>query len=235
MQTGQLVHSILEVAPAEKSLLRRIMANYRGWNNDNDAIVDRWTKIILKGKKQICFEEMFNTDYIARTTEIEPNHAPVIHDNPVEIPGVVDVIGVESRLRGELRDGLKEMKEFFISEMKDLNDKIQSLEGVKWLRMSVVEIAKTVEQQVAEDDEQSEKANDETGGEKDILNDIEKDKAHDDEIDIGKDGGIRLTNSVNQYKRERGNLKEKKVVLQKSLKSGVSLCEEPRRTKTRGS
>lgn len=207
---------------------------------DNDAIVDRWTKIILKGKKQICFEEMFNTDYIARTTEIEPNHAPVIHDNPVEtpvveIPGVVDVIGLESRLRGELRDGLKEMKEFFISEMKDLNDKIQSLEGVKWLRMSVVEIAKTVEQQVAEDDEQSEKANDEIGGEKDIVNDIEKDKAHDDEIDIGKDGGIRLTNSVNQYKRERGNLKEKKVVLQKSLKSGVSLCEEPRRTKTRGS
>lgn len=84
---------------------------------------------------------MINIDYTARTTQVEPPSSLAIHDTPgetpvVEKPGVVGVNELQSRLREEFRDGLKKMKQFFISEK---NDKTESLEGeVKSLRMSVV-------------------------------------------------------------------------------------------------
>ncbi|CAH8360069.1 unnamed protein product [Eruca vesicaria subsp. sativa] len=68
------------VATADKSeLLESIwMGKESFWtDDDNEAGVDRWTKIIQKGKKQIFFEEQFRIDYGARTTQVE---SPTIHN-----------------------------------------------------------------------------------------------------------------------------------------------------------
>ncbi|KAL0802411.1 hypothetical protein Bca101_057587 [Brassica carinata] len=85
--TTKDIKSILEATPDEKRVLRRIMGKENDWNvNDNDdAVVDRWTKNILKGKQRIWFEEMYKNDY---TAHVSAPSAPARKKTmtPVETP-----------------------------------------------------------------------------------------------------------------------------------------------------
>ncbi|KAF8109832.1 hypothetical protein N665_0090s0015 [Sinapis alba] len=58
------IESVLVATSDEKGLLKSIgMGKENCWADDlDDAAVDRWTKIIQKGKKQIFFKEQFSID-----------------------------------------------------------------------------------------------------------------------------------------------------------------------------
>ncbi|CAF2152360.1 unnamed protein product [Brassica napus] len=71
--------SILVATAAEEELLETIgMDKESCWADDaDDAAVDRWTKIIRKGKKQVFFEEQIRMDFESRTGQIEGPTNPI--------------------------------------------------------------------------------------------------------------------------------------------------------------
>ena len=77
---AQDIASILVETAVEKELLESIgMGKESCWADDNDdATVDRRTKIIQKGKKQVFFEEQFDIDFAARTAQVEGPTIPAI-------------------------------------------------------------------------------------------------------------------------------------------------------------
>ncbi|KAL0742581.1 hypothetical protein Bca4012_084094 [Brassica carinata] len=133
--TTKDLENILEVTPAGRKFLRRIMGKESDWNvnGKDDAVVDRWTKNIPKGKKkQIFFKEMYKNDYTSRTTHVEAPSAFAFQKTPVETPliktpGVKDLNEIESRLRKELQEGFTEHKCFLTTGFYVLNEKVQSL------------------------------------------------------------------------------------------------------------
>ena len=76
----QDIASILVTTAAEKELLESIeMGKESCWGDDNDdSAVDRWTKMIQKGKKQVFFEERLCINFAARTAQVEGPTIPAI-------------------------------------------------------------------------------------------------------------------------------------------------------------
>lgn len=83
-------------------------------DNSDDAAIDRWTKIIQKGKIQILFKEQFDINVTARTAPVE---GPTIRDaeccqahaDLVEAPGVEVLEALEGRLMNTIRDVFEEV------------------------------------------------------------------------------------------------------------------------------
>ncbi|KAF3574947.1 hypothetical protein F2Q69_00059823 [Brassica cretica] len=80
---------------------------------------------------------MLNIDYTARTTQVEPPSSLAIHDTPgetpvVEKPGVVDVNELESRLREEFRDVVKQVvddADIQVDKEKAIDDELSEKES----------------------------------------------------------------------------------------------------------
>ncbi|KAL0702591.1 hypothetical protein Bca4012_058713 [Brassica carinata] len=124
--------SILVATAIEKELLASIgMDKESCWADDaDDAAVDRWTKIIRKGKKQIFFEEQFAIDFESRTSRIA--HADSVEATGAT-PGAVGFKAMECRLMNAVRDAMKEVNE----KVTSLSQKLALLEEeVKSLRLS---------------------------------------------------------------------------------------------------
>ncbi|XP_013704830.1 uncharacterized protein At3g43530-like [Brassica napus] len=126
---------------AEKELLETIgMDKESCWaDDDDDAAVDRWTKIIRKGKKQVFFEEQFVIDFEARTSRNEGQaHAKSgqAHADSVEATGATPESAFEvmdGRLMNAVREAMKEVNE----KVTSLSHKLALLEEeVKSLRLS---------------------------------------------------------------------------------------------------
>ncbi|CAN7105480.1 unnamed protein product, partial [Brassica rapa subsp. narinosa] len=119
----------------------------------DDAAVDRWRKIIRKGKKQVFFEEQFRMDFESRTGQIEGPTNPIggpsnnaqsgqVHAYSVEATGATlgaeALKAMEGRLMNAVRDAVRDA-------MKGVKEKVTSLstqlglleEEVKSLRLSV--------------------------------------------------------------------------------------------------
>ncbi|KAF8096732.1 hypothetical protein N665_0302s0006 [Sinapis alba] len=141
------IKSVLVVIADEKGLLKSIgMDKESCWVDDlDDAAVDRWTKIIHKGKKQIFFEEQFSIDVTSRTAPVEgptilaiggpSNNAESgqAHAYWVEAPRVEALKELEGWLMNAIRDVLKEVNQKFNS----LGNRLTPLEKeVKYLRKS---------------------------------------------------------------------------------------------------
>ncbi|KAF8118651.1 hypothetical protein N665_0003s0026 [Sinapis alba] len=121
------IHSVLVATTAEKGILKCIgMGKESCWADDlNDAAIDRWTKIIQKGKKQIFFEEQFFINVTTRTSPVEgPTIAAIkgpsnnaksgqTHADSVEASGVEALKALEDRLMNAIRDVLKEVNQKF--------------------------------------------------------------------------------------------------------------------------
>ncbi|CAN7017335.1 unnamed protein product [Brassica rapa subsp. trilocularis] len=147
--------SILVATAAEEELLETIgMDKESCWADDaDDATVDRWTKIIRKGKKQIFFEEQFRMNFESRTGQIEGPTNPIggpsnnaqsgqAHADSVEAtgatPGAEALKAMEGGLMNAVRDAVRDA-------MKGVKEKVTSLstqlglleEEVKSLRLSV--------------------------------------------------------------------------------------------------
>ncbi|WZZ69769.1 hypothetical protein YC2023_081139 [Brassica napus] len=132
---------ILVATAAEKELLETIgMDKESCWaDDDDDAAVDRWTKIIRKGKKQVFFEEQFVIDFEARTSRNEGQaHAKSgqAHADSVEATGATPESAFEvmdGRLMNAVREAMKEVNE----KVTSLSHKLALLEEeVKSLRLS---------------------------------------------------------------------------------------------------
>ncbi|CAN6840206.1 unnamed protein product [Brassica oleracea] len=135
------IESILVATTAEKKLLETIWMDKEScWaDDDDDAAVDRWTKIIRKGKKQVFFEEQFGIDFEARTSRNEGQaHAESgqAHADSVEATGATPESAfqaMEGRLMNAVREAMKEMNE----KVTSLSHKLALLEEeVKSLRLS---------------------------------------------------------------------------------------------------
>ncbi|KAF2554839.1 hypothetical protein F2Q68_00016444 [Brassica cretica] len=142
------IASILVETAAEKELLESIgMGKESCWADDNDdAAVDRWTKIIQKGKKQVFFEEQFGIDFAARTAQVEGPTIPAIgggsnnaesgHTDAysMEAPRVEALKAMEGRHMNAISDGMKEVNK----KVKLLSNRLTLVENeVKSLRVSV--------------------------------------------------------------------------------------------------
>ncbi|KAL0886037.1 hypothetical protein Bca101_010020 [Brassica carinata] len=117
---GEDIESILVATEAEKELLESIgMGKESCWaHDDNDAEVDRWTKIIRNGK-QVIFEAEFSIDFEARTSQVEGPTIPAIGEpsnnedsgeayaDSVEAPGAEALKAMEARLMNAFQDAMK--------------------------------------------------------------------------------------------------------------------------------
>ncbi|CAN7123608.1 unnamed protein product, partial [Brassica rapa subsp. narinosa] len=143
------IESILVATAAEEELLETIgMDKESCWADDaDDAAVDRWTKIIRKGKKQVFFEEQFRMDFESRTGQIEGPTNPIggpsnnaqsghSHADSVEAtgatPGAEALKAIEGRLMNAVRDAVVKEKITSLSTQLGLLE-----EEVKSLRLSV--------------------------------------------------------------------------------------------------
>ncbi|KAG2314526.1 hypothetical protein Bca52824_017648 [Brassica carinata] len=87
-------------------------------HDDDDAEVDRWTKIIWNGK-QVIFVAEFSIDFEARTAQVEGPTIPAIgepsnnadsceaHADSVEAPGAEDLKAMEAWLMNAFQDAMK--------------------------------------------------------------------------------------------------------------------------------
>ncbi|KAL0734270.1 hypothetical protein Bca4012_010480 [Brassica carinata] len=133
------IESILVATPAEEGLLKRIMGKESCLADDeDDAAVDGWTRIIQKGKNKIFLEEPYKINMAARTTQVE---APTIlaiegaaHAESVEDVGVEALKELEGRLMNAIRDVMKEVN----IKVESLGNRLTPLEKeVILLKMSV--------------------------------------------------------------------------------------------------
>ena len=142
------IASILAATVAEKELLESIEMGKETFlaDDNDDAAVNRWTKIIRKGKKQVFFEEQFGIDFAARTAQVEGPTIPAIgrgsnnaesghaHADSVEAPGVEALKAMEGRLMNAISDGMKEVNK----KVNSLSNQLTFLENkMKNLRVSV--------------------------------------------------------------------------------------------------
>ncbi|KAG2306515.1 hypothetical protein Bca52824_026263 [Brassica carinata] len=137
------IESILVATEAEKELLESIgMGKESCWADDeDDAAVDRWTKIIQNGK-QIFFEAEFSIDFEVRTAQVEGLTIPAIgepsnnaesghaHADSMEAPGAEALKAMEGRLMNAVRDAMKEVNKKVTSlsnQLTLLEDELKSL------------------------------------------------------------------------------------------------------------
>ncbi|KAG2298680.1 hypothetical protein Bca52824_035152 [Brassica carinata] len=143
----KVIDSILVATEAEKELWESIgMCKESCWaDDDDDAAVDRWTKIIQNGK-QVFFQAEFSIDFEARTAQVEGPTIPAIggpsnnaessqaHADSVEVPGSEALKAMEGRLVNAVRDAMKEVNK----KVTSLSNQLTLLEDeVKRLRVRV--------------------------------------------------------------------------------------------------
>ncbi|KAG2279916.1 hypothetical protein Bca52824_051136 [Brassica carinata] len=192
------IESILVATAAEKKLLETIWMDKEScWaDDDDDAAVDRWTKIKRKGKKQVFFEEQFGIDFEARTSRNEGQaHAESgqAHADSVEATGATPESAfqaMEGRLMNAVREAMKEMNE----KVTSLSHKLALLEEeVKSLRLSDKPADQDAPQKQADQDapqkqtDQDDSSEDDESGEDDGSDN--KESEEEDGSD-SKDGGF---------------------------------------------
>ncbi|CAN7058372.1 unnamed protein product [Brassica rapa subsp. trilocularis] len=184
------------------------MDNESCWADDaDDAAVDRWTKIIRKGKKQVFFEEQFRMDFESRTGQIEGPTNPIggpsnnaqsgqAHADSVEAtgatPGAEALKAMEGRLMNAVRDAVRDA-------MKGVKEKVTSLftqlglleEEVKSLRWSVPGSDNPAVQDDGDgsDNSESEEEDGDVGGDKESEEEDGGDNNEPDEED-GSDNDV---------------------------------------------
>ncbi|KAL0731036.1 hypothetical protein Bca4012_027130 [Brassica carinata] len=122
----------------DKELLESIgMGQESCWaDDDEDAEVDRWTKIIRNGK-QVIFEAEFSIDFEARTAQVEGPTIPAIgepsnnadsgeaHADSVEAPGAEALKAMEAWLMNAFQYAMKVLKD----EVKSLRARVDGKSG----------------------------------------------------------------------------------------------------------
>ncbi|KAL0854637.1 hypothetical protein Bca101_059789 [Brassica carinata] len=170
------IESILVATEAEKELLESIgMSKESCWADDDaDAAVDRWTKIIRNGK-QVFFEAEFSIDFEARTGQVEGPTIPAIgepsnnadsgeaHADSVEAPEAEALKAMEGRLMNAFPDAMKELKD----EVKSLWARVDGMSGDNPSNQVRVSDKKSEEDG---DDKESEE---EDGGDKESEEDVD--------------------------------------------------------------
>ncbi|XP_048634052.1 uncharacterized protein At3g43530-like [Brassica napus] len=179
------IESILVATAAEEELLETIRMDKEScWADDaDDAAVDRWTKIIRKGKKQVFFEEQFRMDFESRTDSVEATGAT---------PGAEALKAMEGRLMNAVRDAVRDA-------MKGVKEKVTSLstqlglleEEVKSLRWSVPGSDNPAVQDDGDgsDNSESEEEDGDVGGDKESEEEDGGDNNEPDEED-GSDNDV---------------------------------------------
>ncbi|XP_048633101.1 uncharacterized protein At3g43530-like [Brassica napus] len=134
------IESILVATAAEKELLETIGIDKEScWaDDDDDAAVDRWTKIIRKGKKQAHAESGQAHADSVEATGATPGATP---ESAFE--------AMEGRLMNAVREAMKEVNE----KVTSLSDKLALLEEeVKSLRLSDKPVDQDAPQKQADQD-----------------------------------------------------------------------------------
>ncbi|KAH0914514.1 hypothetical protein HID58_028960 [Brassica napus] len=207
----------LVATSAEKELLESIgMGKESCWADDNDdAAVDRWTKIIQKGKKQVFFEEQFGIDFAARTAQVEGPTIPAIGGGSnnaesgqtdaysVDAPGVEALKAMEGRLMNAISDGMKEVNK----KVKSLSDRLTLVENeLKSLRVSVPGMSELPSER--ESDNPSNQDGSDNPSEEDGGDTPSEEDGGDTPSEEDKDGGFKddsVLAMANKVQSEHGN------------------------------
>ncbi|XP_013739273.2 uncharacterized protein At3g43530-like [Brassica napus] len=177
--------------------------------------VDRWTKIIQKGKKQVFFEEQFGIDFAARTAQVEGPTIPAIGGGSnnaesgqtdaysVEAPRVEALKAMEGRLMNAISDGMKEVNK----KVKSLSNRLTLVENeVKSLRVSVPRMSELMSE--GETDNSSDQDGSDNPSEEDGDDTPSEEDGGDTSSEEDKDGGSKNDSVLaiaNQVQSEHGN------------------------------
>ncbi|KAL0802934.1 hypothetical protein Bca101_058110 [Brassica carinata] len=190
------IESILVATEAEKELLESIgMGKESCWaDDDDDAEVDRWTKIIRNGK-QIIFEAEFSIDFEARTAKVEGPTIPAIgepsnnadsgeaHADSVEAPGAEALKAMEVRLMNAFQDAMKVLKD----KVKSLRARVDGKSGDNpsdQVRVSDKESEEDGDDKESEEEDGGDKdSEEEEGGDKDSEEEDGGDNESEEDVD----------------------------------------------------
>ncbi|KAL0876666.1 hypothetical protein Bca101_026371 [Brassica carinata] len=188
--------SILVATEAEKELLESIgMGKERCWaDDDDDAEVDRWTKIIRNGK-QVIFEAEFSIDFEARTAQVEGPTIPAIgessnnadsgeaHADSVEASGAEALKAMEARLINAFQDAMKVLKD----EVNSLKARVDGKSGDNpsdQVRVSDKESEEDGDDKESEEEDGGDKdSEEEEGGDKDSEEEDGGDNESEEDVD----------------------------------------------------
>ncbi|KAL1195801.1 hypothetical protein V5N11_010723 [Cardamine amara subsp. amara] len=148
--TTKEIQSIMIPSSDEKVLLEEIMnGDEGGWNDEDDVVVDGWTKLLVEKKKTIFFEKLYNEDVASRVIVDNPDADNVVREivgsgrvarkrKKVSNDGLVEL---ENRLMAVFENGFKE-----IHKKIDAQDKrLQVVElNLKWIKENVVFVEEDV-------------------------------------------------------------------------------------------
>ncbi|KAG2315183.1 hypothetical protein Bca4012_065990 [Brassica carinata] len=190
------IEIILVATEAEKELLESIgMGKESCWaDDDDDAEVDRWTKII-RNEKQVIFEAEFSIDFETRRAQVEGPTIPAIgepsnnadsgeaHADSVEAPGAEALKAMEARLMNAFQDAMKVLKD----EVKSLRARVDGKSGDNpsdQVRVSDKDSEEDGDDKESEEEDGGDKdSEEEEGGDKDSEEEDGGDNESEEDVD----------------------------------------------------